>query len=176
MDHLQPSNTTPPVTSATPNAPITNLTSFPDLNRVRTPKAIKRETRQIQKHEHEMQEEFIFTEQTFLNVLCNYRAFDILTYSVMPFKLFNTCPIRRLVYGVGTPPRGCAKALQLTHTHAKLWICYRNDTDKSPDVYVGSANATDMTILDLTIKVNSRQAKTLIEYFNLLWDINYKNK
>lgn len=176
MDHLQPSNTTPRVTSATPNAPITNLSSFPDLNRVRTPRAIKRETLQIQKHERDLQLECILTEQSFLTTLYNYKSFDVITYSVMPFRLFTTRPIRRLIYGVGTPPSGTHAAIQLTHTHAKLWLCYASERDKTPDVYVGSANATDMTILDLTIKVNPCQAKTLIGYFNLLWDINYKDK
>lgn len=119
-----------------------------------------------------MQTECIFTEQTFLRELHSYHSFDILTYTVMSFRLFKFHPIRRLIYGVGNPPVDTKRSIQLSHTHAKLWLCYRTEKDLTPDVFVGSANATDMTILDLMIKVNSRQANTLIGYFNLLWNIN----
>lgn len=123
-----------------------------------------------------MQIECIFTEDRFAQALYNYSHFDVITYSVMGFDIFLRRPIKRLIYGVGTPPITTLCHVQVTHCHAKLWLCYNTKPNCPPDVYVGSANATDMTILDLMIKVNSRQAATLIGYFNLLWNINYKTK
>jgi len=177
MDPSKKSSTTPPVTS-TPTAPIGNSSAlFPNLNHVKTPKPLLRhESPRVRKMEAEMQEEFIFTEDRFLSKLRTYHSFDVATYTIMSFALFRKSPIRRLIYGVGIPPLGTALSVHVSHTHAKLWLCYKSPTDNSPDVYVGSANATDMTILDLMIKVNSRQAKTLIGYFNLLWELNYKGK
>jgi hypothetical protein len=77
---------------------------------------------------------------------------------------------------VGTPPIGTEAAVQLSHTHAKIWICYHKILHHTPDVYLGSANATDMTILDLMIKVNAPQARELITYFDELWHANTKLK
>jgi hypothetical protein len=45
-----------------------------------------------------------------------------------------------------------------------------------PDVYLGSANATDMTLLELVVKTNAVQARELTKYFDLLWEDNYKTK
>jgi hypothetical protein len=172
MDPSKKSPSTPPAT-AKENALTTSSSLFPDLNKVSLPKPLQRhEVLKIRKMEDEMQTEFIFTEQNFLRELYRYHSFDILTYTIMSFHLFRLHPIRRLIYGVGKPPLATKNSVQLSHTHAKLWICYRTEKDLVPDVFVGSANATDMTILDLMIKVNSRQAKTLIGYFNLLWNIN----
>jgi hypothetical protein len=176
MDPSKKSRSTPNVT-AIPTELTTSSSLFPDLNKVLVPRQIKRhESLAIKQMEHDMQTEFLFTEQTFLERLHYYHSFDILTYSVMSFRVFRLHPIRRLIYGVGNPPLATKASVQLSHTHAKLWICYRDEKDNTPDVFVGSANATDMTILDLMVKVNSRQAKTLIGYFNLLWNINNEKK
>lgn len=174
MVPLKQSHSIPLVTPTKTNA-TTSSSLFPNLNQVNAPKPLKRnEVLSVVNMEHSMQTEFIFTENNFLKELQNYKAFDILTYTISPFALFRSHPIRRLIYGAGKPPLSTKASIQCTHTHAKLWICYKNDQDITPDVFVGSANATDMTILDIVIKVNSRQAKTLIGYFNLLWIINTK--
>lgn len=172
MDPSKPSPSKPNVT-ATPTDLTTSSSLFPDLNKVSIPKPLRRhESIHVRKMEDAMQTECIFTEQNFLRELYRYHSFDICTYTIMSFHLFRLHPIRRLIYGVGKPPLATKQSVVLSHTHAKLWLCYRSEKDLTPDVYVGSANATDMTILDLMIKVNSRQAKTLIGYFNLLWKIN----
>jgi hypothetical protein len=135
---------------------------------------INRASLAVLKHERNLQNDGIYTEHTFLTTLHLYASFDILTYSVAPFKIFVRHPIKRLIYSVGTPPMATELSVQLTHTHAKLWICYNTRPNTPPDVYVGSANATDMTLLDLLIKANYRQSKVLVEYFDLLWKSNYK--
>ena len=172
MDPSKPSPSTRNVTAKATD-PTTSSSLFPDLNKVALPKQIQRhEAFKIRSLENEMQTEFIFTEQYFLAELYRYHSFDIITYTIMSFHLFRIHPIRRLIYGVGKPPLATKSSVRLSHTHAELWLCYRSEKDLTPDVYVGSANATDMTIFDLMIKVNSRQAKTLVGYFNLLWKLN----
>jgi hypothetical protein len=141
---------------------------------VKTPKEINRVTLALRRHERELQTECIFTEATFASALYLYACFDVLTYSISSSALFKNRPIRRLIYGVGSPPVSTEASIQLSHTHAKLWICYNTKPGCPPDVYIGSANATDMTLLELIIKVNSPQARMLVEYFNLLWKANYK--
>lgn len=175
MDPSKKSNLIPNAT-AKDNAPTTSSSFLNlNLNHVKTPKPILRhESSKVREMERSMQEECIFTENNFLVQLHKYHSFDILTYTIMSFGLFRLRPIRRLIYGVGNPPLGTKSAVQVSHSHAKLWLCYKYENDPTPDVFMGSANATDMTILDLMVRVNSRQAKTLIGYFNLLWNINYK--
>jgi len=176
MDPSKKSPSTPPaITSIKPEPTTSSSFLGLNLNNVKTPKPILRhESSKVREMERSMQEECIFTENNFLVQLHKYHSFDIITYTIMPFGLFRLRPIRRLIYGVGNPPMGTKSSIQVSHSHAKLWLCYKYENDPTPDVFMGSANATDMTILDLMVRVNSRQAKTLIGYFNLLWNINHK--
>ncbi len=162
---------------AIPTEPTTSSPLSLNLNQVQLTKEIRRhESTAIRKLEAGFKNSLLFTEQGFIQELSQYHSFDILTYSISPFSLFFSRPIRRLIYGVGIPPRFTSNHIKRTHTHAKLWICYKYPADKEPGVYLGSANATDMTILDLMIKVNKDQSKLLTEYFDLLWDVNTETK
>jgi hypothetical protein len=175
MDKSPQSNSTPNATSITTTKP-TGSFQFPDLNGVKTPGEINRKGRILRLQEDKLHGEFVFTEKTFLSALQHYASFDILTFTIASIPLFSSRHIKRLIYGVGNPPTNTKASIQLTHTHAKIWICYHRMPHHVPDVYLGSANATDMTLLELVVKTNAVQARELTKYFDLLWEDNYKTK
>jgi len=114
----------------------------------------------------------IIPSREFYEILTKYKYFDILTYSISPMALFWDRPIKRLIYAVGIPPRNTAKRVQLSGTHAKLWLCYSKST---VDAYIGSANATEMTIHDLTVKLTPTQTLSAKRHFDDLWNLNHKD-
>ncbi len=94
---------------------------------------------------------------------------DCLTYSIS----FDVCKLRRVIYVVGRPPRA-AKSIQVSGTHAKLWLCY--DKADNCQAYVGSANATAMTLFELVYKATTEQTRDLVDYFESLWKLNTPKK
>lgn len=140
--------------------------SLPDLNKVRLPQTITL----ITKREREsLAEHGIFDEHTFRKVLGNYTSFDIITYSVSRAVPIASSRIDRLIYVVGNVPYHAKRTLRVDGTHVKLWLCH---TKKDTHAYVGSCNATDLTLHDLLIRADAKQTKLLISYFNSLWDLN----
>lgn len=95
----------------------------------------------------------------------SYIYVDVLTYSISPY--FTN--IRRAIYCEGNPPRK-TESIHVCGNHSKLWICYI--TKKLFDVYIGSANATAMTLQEIMYKVSATQAHALRSYFDELWTIN----
>jgi hypothetical protein len=137
-----------------------------NLNHVKLPRTITH----ISKREREkLAEHGIFDEYTFCHILGSYTAFDIFTYSVSRSMPIAGSRINRLIYSVGQPPIHVKQTLRLEGTHVKLWIC---SNSKDTHAYVGSCNATDLTIHDLLIRADPKQTKLLIAYFNSIWDLN----
>jgi hypothetical protein len=103
-------------------------------------------------------------EHDFLSELYGFDSLDVLTYSVSRISL----PITRCIYVEGVPPQR-AKSLRVSGTHAKLWIGY---TDTTPVAYVGSANATSMTLNEIMYRATPKMSVLLADYFNDLWIAN----
>lgn len=112
------------------------------------------------------------TEVMFAHALRNYDHFDILTYTISPMHIFAMREIKRLIYCVGKPPRKVSKSIRVSGTHAKIWICYKRKDDKTPDVFIGSANATEMTLHEIMIRLTGDKALVLTKHFNYLWENN----
>ena len=104
----------------------------------------------------------------FIHAICRYDHLDVVTYSVSP----HVTNLRRVIYVEGIPPRA-ALSCRVTATHMKLWLAYPKHS-AIPDVFIGSANATAMTLHELMYKVSPSQAKALQEYFTELWANNHK--
>jgi hypothetical protein len=104
----------------------------------------------------------------FIRELAHYDFVDCLTYSVSP----EIPHLRRVIYVVGRPPRRC-ETIQVSGTHAKLWIGH---TDGKKQAYVGSANATAMTLFELVYKATPEQTRDLVDYFEDLWKLNAPKK
>ena len=138
---------------------------FPNLNNVKLLPTIKHTLTDAEK----LCSYGIFTHQSFAYVLRNYDSFDILPYSISRMHLFDHAPIARLIFAVGTPPRQTKEKIQLAGTHAKLWLCYRRG---AVDAYIGSSNATEMTLLELVVKLDIPQTLAAKRYFEQLWTLN----
>lgn len=140
-----------------------------NLNSVKLPKELRRDLN----HERYIADDGnLFTEQSFHEQLDSYDHFDILTYSITPMYIFTARPIHRLLYHVGNVPKTTKRAIQVSGTHAKLWICYRSPNDKFPDIFIGSANATEMTLHEILIRATGKQANPLFDHFNRIWQLN----
>lgn len=114
----------------------------------------------------------IFTDEMFARTLGIYSHFDILTYSITPMAIFHTRPIHRLIYHTGQVPRNTKKSIRLSGTHAKLWICHQDSARKAVHVYLGSANATSMTLHELIVRLTDSQALIARKHFDKLWENN----
>jgi hypothetical protein len=141
------------------------MSNFPDLNRVKLAPHID----WTKPPGHVLVEQRIFNSLCFNKQLHLYHHFDILTYTINSCSYFISHPIHRLLYSEGRVPRNTLKSIRLAGTHAKLWICYHKDNDIAPDVFIGSANATEMTLHELMIHVTPQQASILIQHFNSIW-------
>lgn len=97
---------------------------------------------------------------------------DVITYSVS--RAFCDCKINRLLYVVGEPPSH-ASAIKVEGTHMKLWICYKSKSS-APTAFIGSANATDMTLHELMYEATPTQSAELATYFQHIWDLNQSKR
>ena len=97
---------------------------------------------------------------------------DVITYSVS--RAFCDCKINRLLYVVGEPPSH-ASAIKVEGTHMKLWICYKSKSS-APTAFIGSANATDMTLHELMYEATPTQSTELAAYFQHIWDLNQSKR
>jgi hypothetical protein len=142
---------------------------MPDLNNVKLPVELNRST---SKEFKLFDGTGIFNDLMFHHALSNYHHFDILTYTISPMHVFGVREIHRLMFCVGKPPRKTKRHIRISCSHAKLWICYRTATDTDPHVYLGSANATEMTLHELMVRVTGDGTRSLIKHFNYLWENN----
>lgn len=100
---------------------------------------------------------------------------DIMTFSTGDNPL--DVPIRRLI--IGDPgrrfspkviPRTLEGYKRFSNLHAKMVVAHGGPMTR-PEVYVGSLNFCDSTSAELIVRVEeSLQAKTLIAYFDNLWN------
>lgn len=127
-----------------------------NLNSVRTPRALVLPRISLP--------DPFLDEGDFADELLGFDSIDVLTYSISRITL----PIARCLYVEGTPPHR-AKSLRVSGTHAKLWIGY---TDTTPTAYVGSANATSMTLNEIMYRATPKMSVILADYFNDLWTAN----
>lgn len=159
-DPLPPSAPVPKgATANTTSSPLDNI----NLNKVSLPKEITRNWRKEGKLFDALN---IFTEATFSYELNKYTTLDVLTYTISPLPL----PISRLLYAVGTPSFRVKQSRRISGSHAKIWICYKDVDQKTFDVFLGSANATSMTLHELMVKLLPAQACAVLTHFNRLWE------
>lgn len=93
-------------------------------------------------------------------------SIDVLTYSISPIRW----KINRAIYCEGTPPSSCLQSIRVSGTHAKLWLV--TSPDHTTTAYVGSANATAMTLNEIVYRCTPTESFKLRTYFNTLWDLN----
>lgn len=166
MDPSQKSNKPPAI--ATPTAPTgSSPTLGLDLNKIALMPDLKRSIRSEQTLFNNTS---IYTEYRFLIRLREFHSCDVLTYTYSSQITRYIVP-SRVIFSVGPTPLRCTSC-RVTSTHAKLFICYTSPRCIEPVAFIGSANATDMTLHELMVQLTPAQSSLALQHFNKLWELN----
>jgi hypothetical protein len=133
---------------------------LPNLNHIHTPPELKTDFLHFPS--------WFLSETEFMTRITKFTHIDVLTYSVSP----HITNLRRVIYCEGLPPR-TAESIRVSGTHIKLWLCYKHKCPTTlPEVFIGSANATLMTLKEIMHKTHPESWKHFQTYYEKLWSLN----